>query len=66
MYDPIRHNYQLSEVKVQFEGGARTVQESHSRFRRRVNPCVKIVGFSSVDIPILLSYSGGNAIGINA
>ena len=51
---------------MRFEGSTRTVSESQSQFRRRVNPCVKIIGFSAVDIPISLSDSGGDAIGINA
>ena len=48
---------------MRFEDGTRTVYESQSQFRRRVNPCVKIVGFSAVDIPISLSDSGGDATG---
>ena len=60
----IWHNHhQFVEVRVRFEDSTRIAYESQRQSCRQVNPCVKITGFSIVNISISLSVSGGDATG---
>lgn len=54
--------YFFSVVRIKFDESMRMAYENQ-RLTHVVNPCVRIIGHSSVDIPISLSYSGGNATG---